>query len=120
MIEKEFDKYLNKQKGPRVHTIISVMVAEWQAGKREHCEPQWNAFTEEYCTMLCNAAAEMEPGRHLLLHSADLSHYLEMGSQQMHWWLDNIPAAEDDSDSASLCLPMRVNIATCVLTLQSL
>ena len=103
-IEKIFDKYKDSPKPPRLHAVVQVMVAVWRVAADEKRPADWSMFTEEYCTMICNKSAEVELKKHPHLHSMDVSHYLEMGSMQRRWWLEDIPdpEEEDDPDGALL------------------
>lgn len=119
MVQKEFAKYDNKPMPPRLHTIVSAMVDEWKNAIKAHRAPQWTDFTDEYCTMLCNTAADMEPGTHPHLHSTNLSYYLETGPRLRQWWVEEFPATVDGADGAFIIFPMILNMASCNPTLFS-
>ena len=86
----------------RVHGVIGVVAKEWKIAEEENRSPDVGKLSVKAVDKCCANTAKHYPQWPSVLHSTDLSEYVEEQPQEKLWWeLPGSPmdmSAEDSGD----------------------
>ena len=86
----------------RVHGVIAVVAKEWKTSEDENRSPDVGKLSVKAVDKCCANTAKKFPNWPSILHSTDLSEYVEEQPQEKLWWeLPGSPmdmSAEDSGD----------------------
>jgi hypothetical protein len=77
------------------------MAIEWETAENDGRAPNWGLFTNDYISGFCQKVATEHPGWHSDLYALDLSSYMISLPKKKLWWLPELQAVEEITNSTS-------------------